>query len=250
MSDQGGNNDDVPEFYLPEGFLQQQQPQSEPMDYNLEAALSNAMKGSIYHHAPKNFVPHSAPHSIPPNTSAFFLTSRSRCNRKRRASYFDHPLTTFRALHINVQTTTKDYLRGAPAEEWARGLGLPIPQMFFHLRICVLLLLEFENPGLRTILRDEEFYEDFKTGLSRNNLAPDSDFVQEVMDWHPALDARLRSAGQRWLIALACHKVDFPSVMENEATMFENVRVGPNVSEDKEIDLFLGRVGCRSTGRR
>ncbi|KAI1738709.1 hypothetical protein F4680DRAFT_467087 [Xylaria scruposa] len=162
---------------------------------------------------------------------------------KDESPYFTLPYTTFRACPIRVQRSTVEYLRGVPVNDWPRQMGLPLMEMFRHLRCCVLLLLEDENPGLHVVLRDPECYEEFRDGLSPNFLTADDD---EIVDYlrghHPALDARLRCPGQRWRILLALRNVYFPFLMNpalQDGYMGEEEigRVDPAVSGDTEITI-------------
>ncbi|KAI0451386.1 hypothetical protein F5B21DRAFT_487371 [Xylaria acuta] len=157
---------------------------------------------------------------------------------KRKIAYFNPPFTSFQTLPFDVQLSTLSYLRGQPATDWARDLGLPLLDMFRHLRCCVLLFCEDENPALPAVLRDPVAYARFRDGLNPNFLAPDDDFVQSVRGRNPCLDARLKNPHQRWRIVLAFRTVDFPAVMEGKGE--EAMSGGEDRDEEKMRDDSLG----------
>ncbi|KAI0467647.1 hypothetical protein F4859DRAFT_493142 [Xylaria cf. heliscus] len=177
------------------------------------------------------------PASTPPRFPGSVTTT------KRKATYFDPPFTSFRALPTEVKLSTLSYLRGEPVMEWARNLGLPLMDMFWYFRCCVLLLCEDENSGLSAVLHDPVAYARFRDGLNPNFLAPDDDFVQSVRAQNRCLDVRLQDPYQRLRLVFAFRTVDFPAIME-EGKDEEVVSGGGNASEGTERDE--GGIGVYS----
>ncbi|KAI3319545.1 hypothetical protein HD806DRAFT_548118 [Xylariaceae sp. AK1471] len=141
------------------------------------------------------------------------LSSDNRINTKTTKQRSRVAFSSFENLRPSVQSATQGYLRGEAMTDSTENMDMPLMDMFLHLRLCVLLLCEYENPLLHKITRSPTKYAMFRDGLNKNFLEKDDDFVRKARAENPKLNLRLNRLSERLRIVFAFQTVNFPAIM-------------------------------------
>ncbi|KAI1329523.1 hypothetical protein F5Y16DRAFT_365383 [Xylariaceae sp. FL0255] len=134
--------------------------------------------------------------------------------RDGRASALKVTPASFVDVPLAFQLATRRYLRGEAMSPWTKELKMELPELLMYLRFCLILLCEWDNPGLQAVTRDTDLFVKFRNGLNRNFLDKDSDYVSQTRRQFPMLNDCLTNLRLRVRVVLAFQTIDFPSAIK------------------------------------
>jgi hypothetical protein len=214
------------------GWSQSKRPSTDRSGLHCFSSLSSSRRAI-------DGTPSSSP-NIKPTPPHPILLPDNLTNTETTKSFSEIVFSSFDNLLPSVQMATDCYIRGEVVTGLAQSMHMPLMDLFLHLRLCVLLLCESENPRFQEITRSSTKYAMFRNGLNKNFLEKDDQFVRKVRAENPKLDLRLNRWSERLRIVFAFQTINFPAIMGGRQDTVSDVSGG---ARKRKVDYAkLGNI--------